>query len=280
MSLQCVTRNGTGFGLVQEPCISAQNWTRVDKSLQLDDMCLTATSIPLRVDNAEAPFPPFIRDRQIYYAMTTAWDEGLGNVTQAIKAREGMWEKTLLFVVSDNGGPIYAGGAACNFPYRGGKISDFEGGVRVAALVSGGFLPPQQIGVNVTGIMHFADFYTTFCSLSGADPVDHVAAQHNLPPVDGLNMWPMISGQNTTSPRIIVPLSSGRGSHAGSILTPGARGAIINSDYKLIVGVVCEDQWTGPNYPIHLHLTRDLFAAIVNLDASLISDLTHKNPPI
>lgn len=41
-----------------------------------------------------------------------------------------MWNNTLLWFVSDNGGPIYAGGN--NFPMRGGKYSEFEGGVRWA----------------------------------------------------------------------------------------------------------------------------------------------------
>lgn len=47
------------------------------------------------------------------------------------------------------------------------------------------------------------------CAHSGAfrlldfavDPTDHKAAAWGLPPIDSLDMWPLLSGQTTTSPR-------------------------------------------------------------------------------
>ena len=33
------------------------------------------------------------------------------------------------------------------------------------------------------------------------DPTDHKAAASGLLPIDSLNIWPLISGQTTTSPR-------------------------------------------------------------------------------
>jgi hypothetical protein len=47
---------------------------------------------------------------------------------------------------------------------------------------------------------------TTTCQRSFAagplvDPTDHKAAASGLPPIDSLNVWPLISGQTTTSPR-------------------------------------------------------------------------------
>ena len=38
-----------------------------------------------------------------------------------------------------------------NFPLRGGKFYDFEGGVRSAAFVSGGYLPPAVRGSSTHG---------------------------------------------------------------------------------------------------------------------------------
>lgn len=74
-------------------------------------------------------------------AMVSAMDESLGNVTNALRQR-GMWDNTLLIWSADNGGD----GAKNNWPYRGGKYSDFEGGVRAAAFVSGGVVPPSLRG--------------------------------------------------------------------------------------------------------------------------------------
>jgi hypothetical protein len=43
--------------------------------------------------------------------------------------------------------------------------------------------------------------YVTFAALAGADPFDERAAAAGLPPVDGHNLWPLLSGENATSPR-------------------------------------------------------------------------------
>jgi len=49
----------------------------------------------------------------------------------------GFWNDTALFFLSDNGGMPYGGGN--NYPFRGGKTTAWEGGVRVPAFVR---LPP------------------------------------------------------------------------------------------------------------------------------------------
>lgn len=83
--------------------------------------------------------------------------------------------------------------------------------------------------------MHIADWYTTFCEMFGISVVDDVANAAGLPAVDGLNMWPLISGQNATSPRteLIVDHTT-----------------LIMGDYKLIVDEwVHFATWTGEVFP-------------------------------
>ena len=46
----------------------------------------------------------------------------------------------------------------------------------------------------------------------------------------GLDVWPLISGANSTSPRVVLPLSAQ---------------AIIVGDWKLLLGKVGESGWTG-----------------------------------
>ena len=51
--------------------------------------------------------------------MFTAMDEGIGNVTDALR-RKGMWDNTLVVAFSDNGGLTRQG--ASNHPLRGMKV--------------------------------------------------------------------------------------------------------------------------------------------------------------
>ena len=172
-------------------------------------------------------------ERRLYQAMVYYLDETIGELVDALKAR-GMWDNTLFVLSSDNGGPLYTGGGANNFPLRGGKGSDWQGGVRVNAFVSGGYLPQERRGQKTDGYMHVADWYGTFCAIAGVDPFDVKACKANLPPVDSINMWPFISGEVNSSPRTEIPLSNN---------------ALIRGKYKILTGMTIMSDWTGPQYP-------------------------------
>ena len=83
----------------------------------------------------------------------------------------------------------------------GEQFSPWEGGIRVNAFVSGGYVPQNRRGQREEGMLHIADWYSTLLTLVGLDPTDARAAKAGLPPIDSLDMWPMISGVNSTSPR-------------------------------------------------------------------------------
>merc|ERR1711972_495858 len=90
-----------------------------------------------------------------------------------------------------------------------------------------------------------ADWYATFAALAGVDPTDHRAKAANLPPIDSMNLWPYLSGQDEHSPRTEV------------FADPGT---LIVGDWKIIganeqdaaggLGVsVSNACWMGPQYP-------------------------------
>ena len=190
---------------------------------------------PLQVPDTYLQKFSFIdnQDRQYYHAMVNYLDDVVGDLVKALKSK-GMWDNLLFVTSSDNGGPEYPGGGANNYPLRGGKVTDWQGGIRVNAFASGGFLPEKVRGTKTEGYIHLADWYGTFCGLAGVDPTDKKAAAANLPPVDSLDMWPLISGQNSTSPRTDIFASI----HA-----------LISGDYKLLTGPMLQAGWTGPQYP-------------------------------
>lgn len=162
-----------------------------------------------------------------YAAMTNYMDDVVGQIVSKLKAK-GMWSNTLLIASSDNGGPTYnmpahGPGAASNRPLKGGKLSDWEGGVRVNAFVSGGALPESQRGIKLQDYVHMADWYATLCRIAGVDVIDQRAELAGLPPVDGIDQSDLIFGRT--------PPGSGRRTeiqHSARALTQGR--------WKLITG--------------------------------------------
>lgn len=191
--------------------------------------------------SAFIPVPP----RAMYAAKANYLDAQIGKVVGALKAA-GMYDSTLIWGAADNGGPL---GSANNWPLRGGKFSNWEGGVRVNAFVGGGALPPARRGGVEGGFMGVADIYPTLCALVGADPTDARGAAAGLPPVDGLNMWPLLSGAAPTSPRTQVVLGD---TATGAQVGPTAVQGYINatSGLKVLVGEVWWSAWPGPQSPV------------------------------
>jgi hypothetical protein len=65
---------------------------------------------------------------------------------------------------------------------------------------------------------HAGDWYRTFAQLAGVLEeaiFDERAKAASLPPLDSLDVWPMLSGANATSPRIEIPLSTLPGLNGG-----------------------------------------------------------------
>ena len=134
-----------------------------------------------------------------YHGALAVLDAAAANVTGALRAK-GMWEATLLLWLSDNGaGPprkSTAGGS--NHPLRGAKHSLWEGGMRVPALLAGGFLPVAARGRSLHGLVDIADVFATFSHVAGLGP--H-APPGGISSSDSISMWPYIAGEVAVSPR-------------------------------------------------------------------------------
>jgi len=76
--------------------------------------------------------------------------------------------------------------------------------------------------------------YATICALAGVDPTDTNAAKYGLPPIDSLNMWPLLTGEVVDSPRENILVTE-------DLLVAG--------DYKIMTGKAVGAGWAGPQYP-------------------------------
>lgn len=72
--------------------------------------------------------------KRVYAAMVRAVDRSVGRVLDALDA-QGIADNTIVIFTSDNGAAGYIGIPEVNAPYRGWKITLFEGGIRVPMFV-------------------------------------------------------------------------------------------------------------------------------------------------
>lgn len=123
------------------------------------------------------------KKRRTYAAMVSAVDDGVGRVLETLKARA-LDESTLIFFLSDNGGPTYAN-TASNKPLRGQKGSMLEGGVRVPFAVRWDSVLPA--GIDYDHAVSGLDIFATAIAAAGAEP----PAGQSL---DGVDLVPYLTG--------------------------------------------------------------------------------------
>ena len=118
---------------------------------------------PLQVpDKYSRMYPDIVdKDRRIYAGMSSYLDESVRNLTEVLK-ETGMWDDTLIVFMSDNGGnPSSAG---YNWPLKGAKGTLWEGGIRSASFLSGGYL--RKSGFESHALVHVTDWYPTLLNLA------------------------------------------------------------------------------------------------------------------
>jgi len=144
---------------------------------------------PLQALKADYDSLPQIENHteRVYAAMIKSLDRSVGRVTQALKDN-GLEDNTMVIFVSDNGGTNMINLPDINQPYRGWKISFFEGGIRTPFFVKW----PAQLasGTVVKDPVHHTDILPTIAAASGA-------ALPTNTKLDGVNLLPHAQGETT-----------------------------------------------------------------------------------
>jgi arylsulfatase A-like enzyme len=129
------------------------------------------------------------KNKRVYFAMIAALDDAVGSILSKIDEL-GMEENTLVFFASDNGGATYTG-ATDNGDLKGGKITNFEGGLNIPFVMKWkGKIPAGEVYNQPVSMM---DIFATSCNSAG------ISLPENIP-TDGVNLIPYLNGQAPDMP--------------------------------------------------------------------------------
>ncbi len=173
-----------------------------------------AVHAPLQAPKKYLDRFPNITDekRKTFAAMMSAMDDAIGRVLTKIRAL-GQEENTLVFFISDNGGPT-ASTTSYNGPLRGFKMTTFEGGPRVPFIAQWkGKIPA---GKTYDFPVMNLDVLPTALIAAGGKP----EASWSL---DGVDLMPYLTGKQTSRP------------HQTLYWRYGPQWAIRQGDLKLVV---------------------------------------------
>ena len=124
---------------------------------------------------------------RVYASMVRALDRSVGRILDTLQA-EGLADNTMIVFTSDNGGAGYIGLPEVNQPYRGWKMTLFEGGIHVPMFVSWpGHIPAKS---TVTAPVAHIDLMPTFAAVAGGSVPAGVE-------IDGVNLLPFATGAAT-----------------------------------------------------------------------------------
>jgi arylsulfatase A-like enzyme len=134
--------------------------------------------------------------RRKYLAMLLALDAAVGAVMGELKSA-GLEEQTLIFFLSDNGGPIgkFAPNGSTNGPLRGSKGDTWEGGIRVPFVVSWKGRLPAGTGYDRPVIS--LDIHASALAAAG------VGAKPEWK-LDGVDLVPYLSGKKGGAPHPVL----------------------------------------------------------------------------
>ncbi len=172
-----------------------------------------APHLPLQADRRHYERFAHVGDprQRVYLAMIASLDEAIGRILDVLD-QQGLTDDTLVILVSDNGADA-SSGVTNNAPLRGGKLTNFQGGLNVPFVVRW----PKRLAA--------AQTYTETVSSLDLFATIAVAAGVVLPddrPYDGVDLVPYLRGEQAGAP------------HAALFWRAAGHRAIRAGRYKLI----------------------------------------------
>ena len=121
---------------------------------------------------------------RVYAAMMRALDRSVGRINDTL-IEEGLADNTIVVFSSDNGGAGYIGLPGVNQPFRGWKLTNFEGGLRVPMFVKW----PKKVapGTRVSNPVAHIDLMPTLVAAADAKIPQDVE-------LDGVDILPLATG--------------------------------------------------------------------------------------
>ena len=186
-----------------------------------------AVHSPLQAKKEDYEKLSFIKNHEerVLASMVMTVDRGVGKIRDVLKENN-MDNNTIIIFTSDNGAPGYIGLPDLNKPYRGWKLTHFEGGVHVPFIVS----YPNKIpkGSAYNGRVSNLDIFSTAASLAGIDINRNDLQQIQF---DGVNILPYLSGEKEGEPDRVLFNKSGDYSF------------LIKDGWKLQVDLIQNKKW-------------------------------------
>ena len=186
-----------------------------------------AVHSPLQAKKEDYEKLSFIENHneRVLASMVMTVDRGVGKIRDVLK-KNNIDDNTIIIFTSDNGAPGYIGLPDLNKPYRGWKLTHFEGGVHVPFIVS----YPNKIpkGTTYKGRVSNLDILSTVASVAGVDMNRNDLKEIEF---DGANVLPYLIGENEGEPQRILFNKSGNYSF------------IIKEGWKLQVDLVQNKKW-------------------------------------
>jgi arylsulfatase A-like enzyme len=178
-------------------------------------LAFNAPHTPLQALRSDYDALPRIANHtlRVYGAMIRALDRGVGRVLDALRAH-GLEDDTLVVFTSDNGGAHYLGLPDVNKPYRGWKMTFFEGGVHTPFFAK--WPARLDAGQRFHAPVAHVDIFATAAAAAGAPmPADRV--------MDGVDLVKLSRGE-----------AQGR-AHGAIFWRSGPYRSILADDWKLQV---------------------------------------------
>lgn len=159
-----------------------------------------AVHTPLQARKEDYELLSHIEDHneRVYAAMVLSLDRSVGRILDSLE-EQGLADNTIIVFSSDNGGANYIGLPDINKPFRGWKVTFFEGGIRVPMIMKW----PNRIeaGSTITAPVSHIDVMPTLAAAAGA-PLPDVE-------IDGVNLLPIALGETDERPHDAIFFQSG-----------------------------------------------------------------------